>query len=136
MVWRALTDFEHHPVSGKMARDVVALEASDQQPAWVEDIGSSKIVIKTVEMEPEKFLHRRVTDKVVPLTADIKIKLRQENGQTTVSIANKTVVRQGTWHVPLFRLSLFFTSALEHGVVDYLDRLETDFTQQHQLAKS
>jgi hypothetical protein len=123
-VWSALNDFEQNPISATMARGITALEDVEDQPAWIEDIGSSTLTIRTEKVEKNKLLIRNVRDNIVPLSATIEIRVRQQDGKTIVSMSNATTIREGTWHVPLFRLSLFFTDALETGVSNYLDQIE------------
>jgi len=135
-VWTKINDYEAHPVSGRMARQITNLPSDPDQPAWVEDIGSSKITLTTLDQEPGSFLHRQAFDSVVPMNAVIKIRMSREGDQTTVSITNQTTVRQGTWQVPLFRLSLYFTNSLETGIVDYLKAIEDDLNNKTVAPKS
>ena len=130
IVWQALSDFERHPISGKMARSVTALPDDAQYPAWVEDIGSSKITIRTIEVKAKKFLHRRASNNVEPVTVEIKIRVQRNEGRTTVSIDYQTTVRQGTWRVPLMRLLLFFTDSLEKHTDNYLEAIDLDFQEE------
>lgn len=126
-VWAAINDFQDNPVTGQMAQKITLLEEGDSStPVWVEDIGASQITVRNLTSEKLSVLTREARDSSVPMYATITIRLGDREGKTAIHVSNETRINNGTWQVPLFRLSLFFTSSLEDGLDDYLDGLESD----------
>lgn len=106
-VWQVINDYQKNPVSADMAVEITPLVSDDGGAAWVEDIGASSLSVRTLSSERHKSILREVQDSVVPVHSTINIRLANRDGMTTVHISNKTKILNGTWHVPLFRLSLF-----------------------------
>ena len=108
-VWAALTDYQKHPVTGPMRRKTEPLPEVHGLPAWVEDMGQTRITVTTVEARAPAKLVREMKDQVVPMTARHEVTLeRLENG-TSITAMARTEIRSGTWHVPIFRLVITLT---------------------------
>lgn len=122
-VWELVADFERHPLSATMARGVERLPDEAAGPAWREDIGSSTITVRTVEAVPHERLVRQMTDSVVPMTATWSFAIEPRGAGSRVWIDNETVIRRGTWHVPIFRVIMTVTRGAERGVEAYLKQL-------------
>ncbi len=128
-VWALLEDVERNPGSGAMARSVEMLpeeEWRDGLPAWIEDIGSTRIQVQTVVMDKPRSLVRELEDQIVPMRARWSIALEPHGEEgTLVTATNETIIAKGTWHVPLFRCMMFFMNGARRGLVHYLTRLGT-----------
>jgi hypothetical protein len=108
-VWDALQDIEKNAVTGKMRKRLELLPGSDGRPSWLEDIGSTKILVTTEEAEPPVKLRRHLADQVVPMTADFEVALEETLTGCRVTASNVTIIRAGTWHVPVFRVIMKLT---------------------------
>ena len=106
VVWAALTDPETYPLSAKMCKKVDMIAAEDGMAAWNEDTGSTILVNKVVEIDEPTRLVRESRDTVVPVTMHSECTVESGNGGCTVRFKATTIVKSGTWHVPLFRVML------------------------------
>jgi len=125
-VFRHLENFEDNPGSGAMARSVELLPEDEWENglrAWIEDIGSTRIRVQTVEIDEGKLLVRDLQDQVVPMRARWTIRLEPEVVSTLITATNETKISKGTWHVPLFRFLMRFMNGARRGLVHYLTRL-------------
>lgn len=125
-VFRQLENVEDNPGSGAMARSVEMLpedEWVDGRRAWIEDLGSTRIRVETVEAEPGRLLIREMEDQVVPMRARWTIVLEAQGDSTLITATNETTISKGTWHVPLFRFLMRFMNGARRGLVHYLTRL-------------
>jgi hypothetical protein len=122
-VWRLVSDFEKHPMAAKMARRVERLPDEAGLAVWKEDLGSSTVTVRTVESRPPARLVRRMEDSVVPMTADWTIAIEPRGEGSRLWIENRTEIRRGTWHVPIFRLIMTVSRGAERGVEAYLQQL-------------
>ncbi len=121
VVWAAMADYERNPVSASMRRETMPLPDENDGPAWKEDIGSTVITVRTGESEAPKRLLRFFEDAVVPMTARVEYFLEPDGEGTTVTMNSLTTVKNGTWHVPMFRVILRL--APDAGSVAYLSDL-------------
>src|SRR5205085_241578 len=103
-VWAALSDYEKHPVTGSMRQKTEKLPDENGLPAWVEDLGSTRITVTTTEATPPRRLRRHFADASLPMTSDVDLRLEPDGAGCRVSASAVTTIRPGTWHVPLFRL--------------------------------
>ena len=126
-VWARLEDVERNPGSGAMARSVEMLpreEWRDGLPAWIEDLGSTRIQVQTTEREEPSLLVRELEDQVVPMRARWTFRLEPHGDSgTLVTASNETIIKRGTWHVPLFRTMMFLMNGARRGLVHFLTRL-------------
>jgi hypothetical protein len=116
-VWQALSDHRAHPLSGKQCRKVEDV-AGEGLPVWVEDLGQTRVTVRTVEAARPTRLAWTAADSVVPLTARWDVDIESEGEGCVVSAASEMVVRRGTWHVPLFRFILWLTGGGKKALVD------------------
>jgi len=120
-VWAAIADYELNPVSATMRRETVSLPDKNDAPAWTEDIGSSIITVHTVESEKPARLVRFFEDGVVPMTSRVEYLLEADGDGTNVTMNGQTTIKDGTWHVPIFRVILSLTP--DAGSLAYLAEL-------------
>lgn len=119
-VWEALSDYRKHPVTASMSRAVQPLPDEDGLPAWVEDIGSSKITVRTLESRPPTYLQRQFADAAVPMVAVSEVRIEPLEAGCRVTATTQATIRHGTWHVPIFRIMLSITGGLNQGLRDHL----------------
>ena len=105
-VWAGIVDYQRNPVSGTMRRETIPLPDDDNGPTWQEDIGNSVITVHTIESEPPTRLVRLFEDSIVPMTSRVEYVLEPDGEGTTVTMSGLTTVKDGTWHVPVFRVML------------------------------
>lgn len=117
-VWAALMD-SSNPLSSKMCRKVEAQPAENGLPVWVEDIGASRLTVRTVSAKPHTRYRRTITDSSMPMTADIEVTVEAVEGGSRVAVVNQTTLRRGTWHIPVFRVIIKLTNGVEKGVREY-----------------
>ncbi|MBM3994077.1 MAG: hypothetical protein FJ303_07975 [Planctomycetes bacterium] len=108
-VWNALLDTQQNPMTGSMCRRQEKLADVDGRPSWLEDMGSSTVVVTTTVSEPTGRLCRRLADQVVPMTAEVSIVIEETQKGCRVTVHSVTVIRDGTWHVPIFRVMMTIT---------------------------
>ncbi|GEM_PF-3238795 len=118
-VWAAVADFEKHPITGAARRSTRRLPDENGLPAWIEDIGETRLRVQVVESHAPSHIKWAFSDEVVPITASSETHIAAEGARCVVTTKSETLVRSGTWHVPIFRLILSLTGAQKQGVVDY-----------------
>lgn len=125
-VWKAIADYERNPVSGAMRRETIPLPDEDAGPAWKEDISNSIITVRTlVSYEPTRLV-RLFEDSVVPMTSRVEYLLESDGEGTRVTMDSITTIKDGTWHVPIFRVMLHL--APDAGSLQYLTDLRAHLT--------
>ncbi|MHC4953431.1 MAG: SRPBCC family protein [Planctomycetota bacterium] len=125
-VFRMLEDVSSNPGSGAMTKSVETLPREEWQhglPAWIEDLGSTRIRVQTVQAEPGRLLVRELEDEVVPMRARWTLELEPNGAGTLLTATNETTISKGTWHVPLFRFLMRFMNGARRGLVHFLTRL-------------
>lgn len=105
-VWAALLDHQKHPLSASMCRASEPLESTGDLPAWREDIGSSRVRVRTIAADAPRRLVREVSDEVVPMSMRVEYTLTPTASGTRLQITAEGEVRSGTWHVPFFRFMI------------------------------
>lgn len=126
-VWAAISNPEKHPMTGQMMKQVTRRPDENGLPVWVEDMGSSQITVKVVEATPPTHQKRQVKDSVVPMTAEWTFHIEKTEGGSRITATNHTVIRSGTWHVPLFRFIMTLTKGAEMGLKDYWSGVAREF---------
>lgn len=119
-VWAALVDHRATPVTGRQWKGTEDLAPRDGLPVWVEDMGESKVTVRTVVRDTEERLVRELTDSVVPMTARVELTLEPDGEGTRVTGVNHMEIRDGTWHVPVFRFLMTVTGGADRSLREYL----------------
>ena len=123
-VWRGLADHESNPVTGQACRSQRPFGTGDM-PGWVEQMGSSSVVVKTVESNKPTLLVRHFDDRGTTMTSRMvyQMEAAEEEGVrgTRITMIQDVSVPRGTWHTPLFRIlvRIFGTK----GMTPFLARL-------------
>ncbi len=135
-VWAAIHDAAKNPVSGRQCRGVESAGDSVELPSgpndrdesslpnWIEDMGSTKITVTTIESDRPKRVVRHFKDSVVPMTAESIITIEADGGATKVTVENTITIKRGTWHVPIFRFMMTIMNGARRGCSDYLKNLK------------
>jgi hypothetical protein len=118
-VWAAVADFEKHPITGISRRRTQRLPDENGLPVWIEDMGETRVRVRVMEAQPPSHIKWAFSDEVVPVTATSETHIASEGRGCVVTTRSETVVRNGTWHVPIFRLILSLTGAQKKGIEDY-----------------
>lgn len=122
-LWPKLLDYRAHPVSAKMAKAIEPLPDENGLPVWLESLGSSKIRVNTVESKSASRLVLDLADTVVPMTARAVIELENRGGGCRIRMSNDAVIKNGTWHVPVFRVLMTLFGGMRGGIKAYLRQI-------------
>lgn len=121
-VWRALNDYERHPMTGSSRRRTERIGDVGPGSAWREDMGTSVVTVRTAAAEPNRRLVRELEDSVVPMRSRWEYRLEPSGGGTRVSVSEEGVVESGSWHVPFFRIMVRVMKG--RGIQAQLDALD------------
>lgn len=123
-IWKALLDYERHPMTGKMKKSVKPLPPEDNLPVWVEDMGHGELItVKTVASEEPRVLAREMASQSVPMTSRWDYTLEPFDGGTRLTMDGETFIRKGTWHVPIFRIMMKANGGVKKGLDIQMDML-------------
>lgn len=122
-VWRAVCDFERYPCGAGSVRAVERLPDREGMPCWREDLGSTSFEVCTAAVVEGRRIVRELRDLSVPMQARFTIELRPQGQGTRIEVAQHLSIRGGTWHVPFFRLTMYFLEGARRGAEVYLERL-------------
>jgi hypothetical protein len=123
-VWAAIQDYKRHPMAGSQVRAVEPLPDENGLPVWKEDLGATQLIVRTLEADAPHTLKRTLQDTVVPMTAVSNMTFAPDGEGCTVVGYGKTTVRNGTFHVPIFRIVLSLRGQ-RSSVVDLFTRVGT-----------
>lgn len=122
-VWSALLDYQANPLVGKLRKKSEPLPDVNGLPSWIEDMGSTQIIVVTLESAAPSRLRRKFTDSVVPMTSDSEITLEAADDGCRATATSVIVIKSGTWHVPFFRVMVGLLGGAKMGLKDYWRRL-------------
>ena len=71
----------------------------------------------------DRSLVRRMADQVVPMTATLVVEVDPEGNGSRLMVRNHTVIKRGTWHVPVFRTLMSLTGGVKMGIRAYVEQL-------------
>ncbi|MEO0649634.1 MAG: hypothetical protein AAFZ65_03005 [Planctomycetota bacterium] len=121
-VFAALMDGESHPAGGAQTRSVHRTSAPGELPVFVEDLGETRLTIRTTEAEAPTHLVRELDDESLPMNARWTIDLEPDGEGTTVHYATVTTISAGDWKAPLFRVAVNLMGGAEAGVRGWIER--------------
>lgn len=122
-VWQSLSDYRNHPMSARMCRGVEDLSSENGLPAWRENLGSSKVRVKTVESGEPNRLVREMQDEVVPMRVRCEYEIRPAGAGSEVTASCNGVISRGTWHVPIFKFMIHVFGGVRSGQKQFLASL-------------
>ena len=122
-VWSAIMDVEKNPMTGQMKKRIEPQMDSNGRPTWIEDIGSSRILVKTIESTPPLFIQRTMQDMVTPMTAAFEARLSHDPAGCRIEANWVTHIPNGSWHMPLFRVMMTVTKGARSTLVNYIRRM-------------
>lgn len=125
-VWERLHDPRRFPMSGKMCRGVEVLPSEDGLAVWDERMGGTTLRVRNLEVTENVHLRRELTDAVVPFRSDCEFWLEPTGTGTRVRCRNDVAIRSGTWHVPLFRISMTLFGGARAAIDGYLGGIAAD----------
>ena len=116
-VWQALLDYQRHPMTGKMMKQIEAEGSEDGLPVWVEEMGhGERISVQTKAAEAPKHMVREMSSQAVPMTSTWKYALEPQGSGTKLTMDGETFIRRGTWHVPIFRVMMKLGGGVKKGL--------------------
>lgn len=123
-LWTVILDVESHPMSGPQCKSVELEDPSETTlPNWIENLGSTKLRVCTVETDPPRRIVRELSDLVVPMRARSVIEIEPAGEGSQVRVENETTIESGTWHVPVFRFIMTISNGARRACEQYLARL-------------
>lgn len=122
-LWSAVQDVRKLPHAGRQCREVLELRDESEQVGWTEDLGSSQVVYETLEADRPTRLVRRARDKQIPVTFHVTLTLEADGKGSRVRSRTETNVRNGSWHIPIFRVLLKLADGANRANRDWLKRL-------------
>ncbi len=121
-VWTALSDFEKHPMTGKMMKGVERLPDENGLATWVEDMGhGEKITVTTVECEQPTRVVREMSSASAPMTSRWEYDLEPVDVGCRVTLSGETYIRRGNWIAPIFRFMMAVGGGVRKGLRIQMD---------------
>lgn len=117
-VWAAISDYETHPMTGTQRKSTQKQPEEGGLPVWVEDLGATKVTVRTLSATAPTHMKRNMIDSVVHLNVDCEFRIEPANGGSRVTATSRTTVPSGNWRAPLFRVTLRMGGG-EKGFRDY-----------------
>lgn len=118
---RRMQDPERHPMCAAMCKRVEVLPRENGLGVWIEHMGSSSLRIRDVELDVAAGrVVRELTDTVVPFTARVELQVEEVGpDKSQVTFDNHVEIALGTWHVPLFRVTMTLFGGARSGIDGY-----------------
>ena len=121
VIWPMLVDPKEVSFGGKQSRGVELVSSESGDLEWEEDLGQSMFRLRMVESEPLRRVLYEGADSVVPMTMRRELRLEAADGGSLVHCTQKIVIKNGTFHVPFFRIVMSLGAGTA-GMKDYLKR--------------
>jgi len=122
-VWEALVDPHLSPCTGDRMKSVEMRSGEGELPVWIEDMGSSRILVRAVEATPPSKLVLELEDQSTPMSARWQIEVEAVSGGSRVSARGVTRLPNDSWHIPFFRCMFVLSGGQENVLRGYLLRL-------------
>jgi hypothetical protein len=118
-VWAAINDYEKVPVSDRFCTGVDVIDGT--RPAWREHTGGSSVLVDTLESKSPELLVRSVKDEVVPISMRHEYRIKRFSTGSELTLVSTGEIRNGTIHVPLYKLMMRITGSPTVNVKNYLN---------------
>lgn len=122
-VWALLVNYERHPMGGKFVRTLEARSSENGLPSWMEDLGETRILVRTVKQDPPYWLVRELVDQVLPMVARVEFLLEESGEGCVIQVNHETHIPSGPWHAPIFRLLVKLQNSPETNLKVFLTHL-------------
>jgi hypothetical protein len=132
-VWAAVSDYQKHPIGGYMRKSTQPQPDVNGLPAWIEDLGDTRLRIETREATPPSFVRRYLKDETVSMDGFWEIRIEPAEGVSRITASSELHVRSGTWHAPIFRVIMSLTSAVRQSLENYWKGIGTSFGETPQF---
>lgn len=119
-VWAALNDHARAPFSAGMCRATMPANSTNGLPAWREDIGSSVILVRTLESEAPTRLVRHAADDGSGMTIQCEYRLAPTTSGCDLAVDARGSIAGGGFQSPIFRFLIHVAGGARNGQVDYL----------------
>lgn len=133
-VWAAISDYETHPMTGTQRKSTQKQPDEGGLPVWVEDLGATKVTVRTLSATAPTYMRRSMVDAVVRMAVDCEFRIEPVNGGTRVVATSRTIVPTGDWRAPLFRVTLKMGGG-EKGFRDYWSSVAKTLGETPQFAQ-
>lgn len=133
-VWAAISDYETHPMTGTQRKSTQTQSEEGGLPVWVEDLGPTKVTVRTLSATAPTHMKRHMLDSVVRMNVDCDFRIEPANGGTRVTATSQTTVPSGNWRAPLFRVTMKVGGG-EKGMRDYWSSIGKTLGETPQFAQ-
>jgi len=133
-VWAAVSDYETHPMTGTQRKSTQKQPEEGGLPVWVEDLGATKVTVRTLSATAPTHVKRNMTDSVVHIRVDSEFRIEPADGGARVTATSRTIVPSGNWRAPLFRVTLKMGGG-EKGLRDYWSSIGKTIGETPQFAQ-
>lgn len=132
-VWAATQNFERHPIGGKATKRVERQPDENGLPVWVEDLGQTKLDVKTLAADAPTHWKFTVEDRVVRMKFESENHIEPAAGGSRIHGVTRMSLPLRSWHVPIFRIILRISG--NAGARDYWTNLAHDLGEIPQFEK-
>lgn len=132
-VWAAVSDYESHPMTGAQRKGTEKQPDQGGLPVWVEDLGATRITVRTLSATAPTYVKRHMLDSVVRINVDSEFRIEPSGGGSRVTATSHTTVPSGNWRAPLFRVTLKMGGG-EKGMRDYWSSIAKTLGETPQFA--
>lgn len=134
-VWAAVSDYETHPMTVALRKSTQKQPDEGGLPVWVEDLGATKVTVRTVSATAPTHLKRTAIDSVVRMNVDCEFRIEPAGGGgSRVTATSQTTVPTGNWRAPLFRVTLKMTGG-EKDLREYWSSIAKTLGETPQFAQ-
>jgi hypothetical protein len=91
---------------------------------WTEDLGETKLQVRTLEADPPKLWKFTVEDRVVKMSFESENHIEPAAGGSRIHGVSRISLPLKSWHAPLFRIILRISG--NAGARDYWSNLAQD----------
>lgn len=119
-VWDALQRFENNPMTGALMKRFVRLADERGLPAWIEDLGETRIHVAMTDASPLQSAAFAMTDSATGVSARLVLKLTPRGGGTRLEAAWMTRVPASPT-APLFRFAMLTSNGARSSARGYLE---------------